>query len=117
VLVVDPHDWLTKDGSIPTHDLRLRRNIIRVARFIGYGGLLEQGEYQQTLIECTRKPGRKPCLGLMVVTKTSKDPLLGFCPTCGMEGLLISIWQNTRWRDGAPLPLMLELPRPWDIVT
>jgi hypothetical protein len=116
MLVVDPHHWLMEDGSIPTHDLRLRRNILRVARFIEYGGPLEPGEYQQTLIECARKPGRKPCLGLMVVMKTKDDTLLGFCPKCGVEEVLISNWQDTRWAEGAPLPLMPELPGPRDML-
>jgi hypothetical protein len=41
VLVVDPWHWLEKDGTFPTNNLRLRRRIIRVARFIEYGGPLQ----------------------------------------------------------------------------
>ena len=34
-----------------------------VARFIEYGGSLQTLECPETLIECRRRPGGKPCLG------------------------------------------------------
>jgi len=40
MLVVDAWHWLNKDGDFITHDLRLYRRMLRIARFIEYGGRL-----------------------------------------------------------------------------
>lgn len=46
MLVGDPWHWVTEDGSIPTVDSRLRRNVLRVVRlvelFVGLGFGLER---------------------------------------------------------------------------
>lgn len=40
MLVVDPWHWLTEDGHFPDNNMRLRRQILRIARLIEYGGPL-----------------------------------------------------------------------------
>ena len=99
-LVVDPWHWLNEDGTLPIENPRLRRKAIRVARFIEYGGDLDPGESRETLIECRRRPGRVACLGLMWVTKTDQDAILGWCPACGDEEIVVHNWQETVWADG-----------------
>jgi len=59
MLIVDPWHWLTKDGGFATHDRRLYRRMLRIARFIAYGGPLEKGETRETLVECRRRPKGK----------------------------------------------------------
>jgi hypothetical protein len=100
VLVVDPHHWLLEDGSLPTDNLRLRRRVLRIARLIEYGGPLRRGETRETLVECTKRPSGKQCIGLLWVVKTDGDEILGQCIACGGDQILIHGWKNTEWADG-----------------
>ena len=61
------------------------------------GSTLKQGASCETLIECTKRPGGRRCLGLLQVVKTEDDSLYAYCPECGTEHLLVSNWQTTRW--------------------
>ncbi len=63
-LVVDINDWLVGD-DLPDGPPRLRRNALRVVRFIEYGAPLPQLHGRETLIECRSRPGRVPCPGWM----------------------------------------------------
>jgi hypothetical protein len=105
VLVVDPWHWLEKDGGFPTTNLRVRRRIIRVARFIEYGGPLLVGESRETLVECKRRPDRRPCLGLMWVTKTESDTIESFCQVCSSIETVIQNWEETEWASGMMEPV------------
>jgi hypothetical protein len=62
MLVVDPWHWLTEDGSFLFDNPRLYRRMLRIARFIEYGGQLQKNEMRETLIECKRRPKGKACL-------------------------------------------------------
>ena len=103
-LVVDPWHWLDEEGDIPSGPPRLRRNTIRVARVIEYGGTLRPGEGRPTLLECGRRPGRRPCGGLLVVIRNQDDNLEAWCPECGTCEMLVSNWQRTRWAFGMESP-------------
>jgi hypothetical protein len=72
-LVVDINDWLDEHGDLPTGNLRLRRNAIRIATLIEYGGPLGHLQGRETMVPCKRRPGRKQCLGMMWVVKLSRD--------------------------------------------
>jgi hypothetical protein len=112
VLVVDPWCWLEKDGGLPTNNPRLRRRIIRVARFIEYGGPLQPGESRETLVECKRRPGGHACLGLMWVTKTGTDAIEAFCEVCSSAEAIIHNWQETEWASGMMEPVTPNPLRP-----
>jgi hypothetical protein len=56
MLIVDPWHWLTEAGDFPLDNARLFRRVLRVARFIEYGGPLKKSEMRETLIECKRRP-------------------------------------------------------------
>jgi hypothetical protein len=105
VRVIDPHHWLDEQGEIPTNNLRLRRQMIRVAQFIEYGGLLERGAFRETLMECRRRPSARPCLGLMWVTKTQDQSILSYCRVCRTEEAMIRGWQDTEWAHGPMEPV------------
>ena len=66
---------------------------------------LQPGETRLTLVECSRRPERKPCEGLLWVTKTEDDYLYAWCPICQEESITISGWQDTLYADGPPEPL------------
>lgn len=107
MLVVNPWHWLKEDGSLPDEMPRLRRNVLRIARFIEYAGsILDVGEAQSTLVECVRRPERKPCLGLMVVIR-EEDHLAVVCPACKRQEAAIYEWETTPWASGPPLPIQL----------
>lgn len=112
-LVVDITHWLEEDGSLPTKNPRLRRQALRIARLIEAGGPLKPGEARETLVECTRRPARKRCMGMMWAEKTSDDRIHAFCPACSKDEVVISGWQDTVWADGMMEPMRPDdLPQP-----
>ena len=100
MLVVNPFHWLNPDGSLPTDNLRLRRQVLRIARLIEYGGPLGVNETRETLIECAKRPGGKPCLGLLWVAKTDPATLHAHCAVCHGDDVVIHGWEETAWADG-----------------
>jgi hypothetical protein len=116
MLVVDPWMWLKEDGSLPTDNPRLRRRIIRVARFIEYGGDLAKLESRETLMECRRRPAGQPCPGFLWVTKTQHDDIISFCMVCRDEEVCVQNWQGTEWASGMMEPVGAD-PVPTDPVT
>jgi hypothetical protein len=83
MLVVDPWHWLTDDGHFTVDKARLYRRMLRIARFIEYGGPLKKNEIRETLIECRRRPNGQACAGLMWVIKTADDCILAHCLPAG----------------------------------
>lgn len=109
-LSVDIRHWLNEHDEPATPELRSR--VLRLARLIEYGGTLKAGETRLTLVECSRRPGRRACEGLLWVTKTEDDCLVAACPACEDESISISGWQDTLYAEGPPEPL--PPPRPKD---
>lgn len=96
MLVVDPWDWLEPDGELPSNT-RLRRRLLPVLRVIEYGSRIPRGGRCGTLIECKRRPGRRPCPGLLLVERSLDDSLFAFCPECGADEMMVHDWHGTRW--------------------
>lgn len=73
----------------------------------------QSGQMRLTLVECSRRPGRKACPGLLMVEKTEEDLLHAWCPACEEESITISGWQDTLYADGPPepFPLLEQLSR------
>lgn len=108
-LSVDIRDWLNDNDEPATPELRSR--VLRLARLIEYGGTLKAGETRLTLVECSRRPGRKACEGLLWVMKTEDDYLVASCPVCEDETITISGWQDTLYAEGPPEPLPPFTPK------
>lgn len=105
VRVVDATHFLI-DGDLPdSGPSPFRRQALIVARFIEYGGPIDQGSTRETLIECELRPRRRPCRGLMWVAKTEDDRIEAFCPKCESIQYVISNWSETLWADGPMEPL------------
>lgn len=103
-LIVDIRHWLDKHGSLPAGPPRLRRNALRIATLIEYGGPLQQLEGRETMVPCKQRPGRKPCPGLMWVMKRTDDRIEVFCMLCRATEAVISGWQDTEWAEGPMEP-------------
>ena len=109
--VIDIRHWLDGDNPAPG----LRRKVLRLALLIEYAGQLEVGHARQTLVECSRRPDRKPCEGLLWVTKADPATIEAYCLVCRREHLVITGWEHTIWADGPMEPLSpgdLEAPLP-----
>lgn len=109
-LIVDINHWLEEDGELPTTNLRLRRNALRIVRFVEYGGPLKKLEGRLTLVECKRRPKRQQCLGLMWVVKQDDDRIQAYCSVCHDVEAIISGWDETPYADGVmpALPMYFE---------
>lgn len=103
VRVVDAEHVLP-DGDLPDN-ARVRRHALRIARFIEYGGPLQPGHVREMLIQCACRPKRRPCPGLLWVTKTSENRIEVFCHSCRSLQYVISNWQGTLWAEGPMEPL------------
>lgn len=103
-LIVDIRDWLDENLTLPDHNLRLRRNALRIASFIEAGGPLNHRDGRETLVACKRRPGRKPCLGLMWVMKREDDRIEAFCFVCRDTEAIVSGWKDTEWAEGPMEP-------------
>lgn len=110
-LIVDPWHWLTPEGEIPDGDPRLRRNVLKVARVIEYGADLQENEGRETLIECTKRPNRKSCVGLLWVLRAPNDTLISFCPVCQTEHIVVHNWKDTIWAEGLAEPVPVTVNR------
>ena len=112
LLVVDPWHWLTEDCHFLVDNPRLYRRMLRIARFIEYGGPLKKNETRETLVECKRRPKGRACVGLMWVVKTDDDGILARCVLCRNDETFIHNWQKTDWANGPMEPVPVEFDRP-----
>jgi hypothetical protein len=112
MLVVDPWHWLNEDGSLPTEDRRLRKQILRVVQLIEAGGTLPRLHARETTLPCSKRPKRRPCLGLVWVIKTADDRIHAHCPVCRGDEAMIDNWQATDWAHGQMDPVPVDVFRP-----
>jgi len=110
MLIVDMRDWIDDRGEIPLEPARFRRSALRLAQLIEYGGPLKVDETRETLVQCTKRPQRKPCPGLMWVVKEPDNRIYAYCVACRQDEVVISGWGETIWAEGMmePVPLPTE---------
>lgn len=110
-LSVDIRDLLDEHGA-PAQPVR--RRALWVARMIEYGGPLEPGFSRETLIECSMRPRRRQCLGLLWVAKRSDGLIEAWCRACEQLHVVVSGWEGTEWASGPMEPVneeeLLALP-------
>ena len=114
MLYVDPWDWMSEEEWFPDDNPAVRRNLLRVARLIEYGAELEPREMRLTLVECAKRPNRKPCTGFMVVVKEPEGTIYAGCMTCKKDQVVISNWETTPWATGICPPCSPETGPRWD---
>jgi len=107
--VINIQHWLDENGA-PAPPVR--RQALRIARLIEYGGPLATGYGRETLVECSRRVDRRRCEGLLWVAKASDGTLVACCPVCRREDLVISGWEDTDWADGPMEPVSTDDAEP-----
>src|SRR5204862_4430696 len=85
--VINIQHWLDEQGDPAP---AVRRQALRVARLIEYGGPLGVGYIRGTLVECSRRVDRRACTGLLWVGKIDDKTIEAYCLKCRREHLLIS---------------------------
>jgi hypothetical protein len=108
-LIVDIRHWLDEHGQLPSDNLAVRRRALRIAQLIESGGPLAIGQLRETLIPCSLRPNRKPCLGLLWVEKVEDERIYAYCLACKREEIVITGWQDTMWANGPMEPASEEL--------
>ncbi len=105
MLIVDIRHWLDDEGDIPQKPTRLRRNALRIAQLIEYGGPLKEGKMRETLVPCGKRPNREPCPGFLWVAKQPDQSIYACCMACRQDEVLISGWEDTIWAEGMMKPV------------
>jgi hypothetical protein len=103
--VIDIRHWLDDDG-LPARPVR--KQALRAARLVEYGGPLELGHSRATLVECTQRVSRRACEGLLWVCKADARTIEAACPTCRREHLRITGWETTAWATGPMAPVRID---------
>lgn len=106
--ILDIRHWLDDRGELP-HDPQVRRRALRIAQLIEAGGPLEPGQLRETLVACSCRPNRKPCMGLLWVEKSTDERVCAYCVVCKREEIVISGWQDTIWANGPMEPATAEV--------
>lgn len=103
--VINIQHWLDENGA-PARPVR--RQALRIARLIEYGGPLAVGYGRETLVECSRRVDRRRCEGLLWVAKATSGELVACCIVCRREALVISGWEDTDWAEGPMEPVSAD---------
>ena len=105
VWVTSLPDLLDEMGEVPSAPPRMRRLALRLARVTEAGGPLAVGTMRETLVECTRRPGKTPCPGFMRVTKLGDERIYAWCPVCRGDEIYVSDWKDSLFADGPMAPV------------
>lgn len=93
LLHVDPTHWLDEEGTYPDAAPQLWKKLDRIGLFVSFGCDLKPLHGRPTVAKCKTRG----CGCSMFVARTGDDRLLGYCPMCGKEEMLISNWRSTFW--------------------
>ena len=96
--VIDVRHYLDDDGQLAVKSgpaRKLAEYVGEIILCVTAGPANEDGFIP---LPCRRRPGRKPCTGIIVADYDKTDPqtIIWQCPACGDQGL-ISGWQETQW--------------------
>jgi hypothetical protein len=104
--ITDLKDLLDDTGHIaPSRGSarRLAAHLTAIVALASRPELVAPAEYR---VQCRRRPGRKPCPGMIEVDlDPGTEDVVWWCPVCGDNGY-ISNWQGALWdlRDASSHP-------------
>lgn len=105
IYVIDARHFIDDEDALPTRPPALRRQALRIARLIEYGGPLEPGFTRETLVECDCRLDGRPCPGFLWIEKQVDGVLHAFCLAEMHVELFIHDWQETLWAEGPMVPV------------
>ncbi|MDP9440588.1 MAG: hypothetical protein M3P34_00065, partial [Actinomycetota bacterium] len=92
MFVSDLRHFLDMPDDAPAPARRMAEHLTRI---VEAGTTSPVGEPTVTLIPCTRRPGRRPCPGLIEVVRLHAPASIEWwCPVCGDEGV-VSGWEGS----------------------
>ena len=103
-LVTDLSHFLTEAGAIAPMPGPARRLAEFLGRIVVDATTPPSAQLLGAPVKCTRRPGRKPCPGIIETDVLSEEgTIVWWCPICGENGY-IRKWEGTLWdrtRDSA----------------
>jgi hypothetical protein len=91
VLVCDLRHFLDMPDDAPTPAIRLGRQLAAIVRT---ASARPPGTGATSAIGCTRRPGRRPCDGFIMVFRRSNGEIAWSCDACGDEGVITG-WEGS----------------------
>ena len=95
--VVDLTHFLNEDGLIEPPNGPARRLAEHMAAIVSLASRPETSAYSDFPVRCRRRPGRKPCTGMIETDLDQQtDKIEWWCPVCDDNGY-ISNWKGSFW--------------------
>ncbi len=69
---------------------------------------MKVGYARETLVECSMRPRRAPCPGLLWVLKREDGRIDALCSVCTADQVIISGWEQTMWAKGPMEPVSFD---------
>ena len=95
--IIDMTHFLNEDGMIEPSEgpaRRLAEHVVAIVSMASRPEITPPPEYR---VRCRRRPGRKPCTGLIEVDLDPEtESIVWWCPVCRDNGY-ISNWKGTLW--------------------
>lgn len=95
--IVDLNHFLDEEGAIAPPKgpgRRLAEHIVSIVSMTSQPEIIPSPEYQ---VRCRRRPGRKPCTGLIEVDLDPEtEDIVWWCPICRDNGYIRN-WKGTMW--------------------
>jgi hypothetical protein len=91
MLVADLRHFLDMPDDAPKPDRRLA---LQLSATVRAASARPAGSGARSAIGCTRRPGRRPCEGFIMVLRRTNGEIAWSCDACGDEGV-ISGWEGS----------------------
>lgn len=101
VFVSDLRHFLDMPDDAPAP---ARRMAAHLARIVEAGTASPSGEATRSSVRCTRRPGRRRCVGVIELVRLDVPPSIEWwCPVCGDDGV-VSGWEGSPFDQRWSLP-------------
>ena len=95
--IINMRHYLDEDGRIASLPAPARRLADHFGAIVSAMSCLPSEVLVQSGVKCRRRPGRRPCLGMIVaIIEADSEAIHWQCPECG-DGGIISGWEGSPW--------------------
>ena len=104
--VTDLSHFINETGTMPARVPSPARRLMEYQTRIVAAATADADDEEQATrrIQCRRRPGRRPCPGIIEYRLWADERIRWQCPSCGDNGI-ISNWQSTPWDRRQVQPL------------